>query len=335
MKAEVQEDGGTKRTMVPSGFTVAKLLDRYIAHCEVQGRSPTTLHEYRRLAETVLKPRFGTMRLDALDQDHLDALYADLRSKGLSGGSIRHVHSLMSSSLRHGQKKKLVRHNVASLASPPSAVHEEAWAPTPDEVQAVIATAKATNPAFATLVVLAALTGARRGELCALRWSDIDGDTLTIAWSVYTTSSGGWALKVPKTRQKRRIGLDPVVMEALRRHRDAVDALADSLELDVPPDAFVFSDSPQGIEPLRPGLVTERYARVAKSVGLSSTRFHALRHFHATRAIAKGHNPVTVSQRLGHSDPSMTLRIYSHAIEQRDRDLAADMGAELSLGTGA
>ena len=165
--------------------------------------------------------------------------------------------------------------------------------------------------------------------MCGLRWSDVEGHTLTIARSVYEAGDGGLGVKEPKTRQKRRLSLDPVTIKALGRHRCAVDALAESLNLSVPPDAYIFSISPQGTQPLRPGLVTERYARVAKSVGANTARFHALRHFHASRSIANGHDIVTVSKRLGHSDPSMTLRIYAHAIEERDRDLAAAMGAEL------
>lgn len=334
MRAEVQEDGGTGRTMAPAGYTVAKLLDRYIAHCEDQGRSPTTLHEYRRIAAKVLVPRFGTMRVDDLDQDDLDALYADLKASGQKGNTIRHVHSLISSSLRFGLKKKLVRGrvNVATLASPPPAVDAEVVPPTPDQVKAMIVMAETTTPSFATMLLVAALTGARHGELCGLRWCDIDGDTITIAQSVYDAGNRALGVKEPKTKQKRRISLDDVTVEALRRHRDAVDALADSLGLELPVDAFVFSDSPQGAEPLRPGIVSERYARVAKAVGATSTRFHSLRHFHGTRAIANGSDVVTVSKRLGHSDPSMTLKIYADAIEQRDRELAVATGAELALG---
>jgi integrase len=273
------------------------------------------------------------MRVDALDQDDLDALYADLTAKGLKGNTIRHVHSLMSTSLQFGLKKKLVsgRVNVASLASPPPAIDAEVVPPTPDQVRAMIARAENLDPAFATLVRVTALTGLRRGEVCGLRSSDIDGDTLTVSQSVYETHQGTLGVKEPKTRQKRRVSLDEVAVEALRRHRDAVDALANNLGLDVPDDAYVFSQSPQGSEPMRPGAVSERYARLAKAVGANSTRFHSLRHFHATSAIAKGYDVVTLSKRLGHRDPSITLKIYAHAFEQRDRELAAATGAELSL----
>lgn len=335
MRAEVQEDGGSRRTMPPTGLTVAKLLDRYITHCETQDRSPTTIREYRRIVAKILVPRLGSLQLDDLDQDHLDRMYADLAATGRKGNTIRHVHSLMSASLTHGQKKKLLKQNVASLASPPPAIDAEVEPPTPDQVSAMIHKAEATNRSFAALLVIAALTGARRGEICALRWCDISGNTLTIAQSAYETDDRSIAVKEPKTRQKRRLGLDPVALKALRSQRAAMDDLAASLGLEVPDNGYVFSESPQGIEPLRPGLVSERYARVAKAVGASSTRFHALRHFHGTRAIANGHDVVTVSKRLGHSDPSMTLRIYAHAIEQRDRDLAAAMGAELDLSKSA
>jgi len=335
MRTEVQEDGGTKRTVAASDYTVAKLLDRYVIHCEQQDRSPTTVREYRRLADKVLVPKLGTVKLADLDQDHLDALYAELRRKGLKATSIRRVHALMSASLRFGQKKQILKYNVAAFASPPPVRKNEVEAPTVEQVQTLIDAAEAKGDrSLATFIAVAAFTGARRGELCALRWSDIDGATLTIQQSVYRTADAEWLLKNPKTHQKRRIGLDPVAIEALRRHREAARALADSLGLDLPADAFIFSHSPQGSTPMVPDQVTQRYANLANAAGID-THLHALRHFMATQAIADGFDPVTVGQRLGHADPSTTLRVYAHAIEQRDRDLAAAMGAKLTLRTDA
>jgi integrase len=341
MKNDVEENGGTRRTVASTGLTVAKLLDRYIDHCETQDRSPTTIAEYRRIADKILVPRFGAAKVDRLDHEQLDAFYVELRGQGLSNNYIRRIHSVMSSSLRFGQKKLLVRvgHNPAALASPPPKVLDEVVAPTVSQVQAVITAAEAIDPAFGTMVLLAALTGARRGELCALRWSDVDMVTgkVTIGASVYERANADGprlGIKSTKTKTRRGLALDVVAVEALRRHRVAVETLADSLGLDVPDDAFIFSDSPQGSEPWRPGIVTERYARIARKVGANS-RFHTLRHFMATDAISDGNDIVTVSKRLGHSDPSMTLRIYAHALEQRDRDLAAQQGRKFSLGTGA
>jgi len=98
----------------------------------------------------------------------------------------------------------------------------------------------------------------------------------------------------------------------------------------VAPDAFIFSRSPVGLEPIRPGVVSKFTKRSAVKAGVD-THLHALRHFSATQAIAAGFDAVTVGARLGHADPSITLRVYSHAVEERDRELAASLGRTLSL----
>jgi integrase len=118
----------------------------------------------------------------------------------------------------------------------------------------------------------------------------------------------------------------------LRRHRASVDQLADELGVTIAPDAFLFSRSPAGLEPIRPGVLSKFTRRVADRAGVD-THLHALRHFSATQAIAAGFDPVTVGARLGHADPSITLRVYSHAVEQRDRELAASLGKVLALPT--
>jgi integrase len=98
----------------------------------------------------------------------------------------------------------------------------------------------------------------------------------------------------------------------------------------VAPDAFLFSRSPAGLEPIRPDVLSKFTKRVATKAGVD-THLHALRHFSATQAIAAGFDAVTVGARLGHADPSITLRVYSHVVEQRDRELAASLGRTLAL----
>ena len=151
-----------------------------------------------------------------------------------------------------------------------------------------------------------------------------------LARSVYESFGGGWAEKGTKSHQVRTIGLDPLALEALRRHRESVDATAAEFGLDVPADAFMFSRSPTGSEPMRPDVVSRFACRAAADAGFD-THLHALRHFSATQGIAAGFEPVSVGARLGHADPSVTLRVYGHAIEQRDHHLAATFGKTLAL----
>ena len=312
--------------------TVGDLLDQFLEHANARDRSPTTLRGYRQIAEAVVRPELGRIKLARLTARDLDRLYAKLSAKGNAAMTVRHVHAFIGAALHQGERWQLVDRNVARQATPPTVHPAEVVAPSPDEVQRILEVAEAIEPALASLLLLAALTGARRGELCALRWSDVDwqGATLSIARSVYEKAGGGWGEKSTKTHGVRRIGLDELGLEILRRQRASVDALADELGVTVAPDAFMFSRSPAGTGPIRPNVVTKFTRRVASAAGVD-THLHALRHFSATQAISAGFDAVTVGARLGHADPSVTLRVYSHAVQQRDRELAASLGRTLAL----
>jgi integrase len=91
-------------------------------------------------------------------------------------------------------------------------------------------------------------------------------------------------------------------------------------------DPFVLSRSGDGSTPCLPDGITGGYSRVANRLGIKS-HFHELRHFAATAAIAGGMDVRTVAGRLGHADRSVTLRVYAHAMEQRDRELAGLLGS--------
>jgi integrase len=315
--------------------TFGGLLDLWLDHCASVGRSATTMREYKRIVEKTIRPELGKVKVKALTARQLDALYAKLTTRGNKATTVRRVHALIGAALNQAEKWNMVDRNVARRASPPAVHAAEVEAPSPAEVQAILSAAEKVEPALATMLLMAALTGGRRGELCALRWSDLNAKagTLTIARSVYETAGGGWNEKGTKSHQTRTIGLDDLGLEALRRHRAAVDALARKLRLDAPADAFMFSRSPVGSEPIRPDFLTKFTIRMARAAKVD-THLHALRHFSASQAIAAGYDPVTVGGRLGHADPSITLRVYSHVLEHRDRELAAALGKTLALPSG-
>jgi integrase len=325
----------SKGSTATGNETVGQLLDRFLEHSESLGRSPTTLREYRRITETVLRPELGRIKLSRLTALDLDRLYAKLTAKGNKATTVRRAHALIGAALHQAERWDLVDRNVTHRATPPPVHAAEVVAPSPDEVQRIIEVAEAIEPTLASLLLLAALTGARRGELCALRWTDLDleGATLRIARSIYETAGGGWGEKSTKTHQARRVGLDELGLEILRRHRASVGALAGELGVTVALDAFMFSRSPAGLEPIRPDVVSKFTTKVAVKAGVD-THLHALRHFSATQGIAAGYDAVTVGARLGHADPSITLRVYSHAVQQRDRELAASLGRTLALPSG-
>jgi len=313
------------------GRTVGELLDEWLQHIE-EDRSPTTLREYRRLTEKIVRPTFGDVELNALSAYDLDSLYGRLRRRTppLSPASIRRIHALLSAALHQGEKWGWVDRSVARQASPPPVRSQEPNTPMADEVQRMIAEADRTDPVMAALLAMGALTGARRGELCALRWTDFDDDgaLLTIGRSVFDVPGGGWSEKDTKTHQVRRVALDPVAVRILELHRERVKERSYNARVRLHPDGFIFSRSPAGLEPVRPDFVTKFTLRVAKRLGIKMTP-KALRHFSATEMVAAGVDVRTVAGRLGHADPSMTLRVYSHRRAQRDSEAASILGKAL------
>jgi Flavoprotein/Phage integrase family len=156
--------------------------------------------------------------------------------------------------------------------------------------------------------------GARRGELCGLRWQHIDldrGEVLLERGVVYVT---GQSLidKATKTRSKRRLALDVKTVELLRAHRERAEQVAGDLGINLPASAYVFSREPDGSRPMSPSYMTQQFVGVARSVGVRC-RLHDLRHLMVTYLISQGVDWRTAAGRAGHAGPHMTLGTYAHS----------------------
>ncbi len=132
--------------------------------------------------------------------------------------------------------------------------------------------------------MLAALSGMRRGELCALRWSDLDleAGTMEVARSVVVIP-GGLAEKAPKTDRSRSVALDAVAVALLRHHHARTVERVNKAQGELAPDAFVFSPFTDCSTPFRPDNVTSFFIRVRNEVGAKTVKLHDLRHFTATQ----------------------------------------------------
>ncbi len=309
------------------GATFGQLLDRWLEECARLDLSPTTMRNYRSVVEGTLRPRLGKLPLNRLTSKHLDDLYGALKADGKAPKTIRNLHAMLSSALHQGVRWGWVRTNVAELAKPPRVAQHRVNAPSVDDVRRVIVAAEERDPRVAPLLMLGALTGMRRGELCALRWSDLNLDRadITVSRSVIVTD-GGLTEKPTKTDRDRRVALDEVAVAVLALHRQHTDAWAAAAGSGVTAASFVFSPEVDGSKPCRPDNVTSFFIRVRDDLGLPSLRLHDLRHFTATQLIAAGVDVRTVAGRLGHSDASVTLRVYAHVLEERDRAAASVMG---------
>lgn len=320
----------------PSTMTVAGLLDAFCDHSENVGRSPTTVAEYRRLSLN-LRHGIGHTQLAKLRPAHLDELYAVLGSRGVPGGrgglspaSVNRYHDLLKSACRQAVKWGWLDASPVDRATAPSEPRAKVSAPTPTELHCLIARAAATKPSNGLLIALAAITGARRGELCALRWSDLDLDE-GVVHIRRAVKQVGRTLTIgdTKTHAERAVALAPDAVEMLRRFRLQLDKLATEIEIPLARDPFVFSPAVDHGRPYPPHTVSVMFSRISAKCG-TSFHLHQLRHFAATQAIAAGFDPVAVAARLGHADASVTLRVYGHAIEDRDRQIADTLGGIVS-----
>ena len=312
--------------------TVGDLLDRWIEHIEVQGRAPATLVRYRSAIRANVAPALGHVRLSKLTPADLDRFYAALLKKGLSPLSVRKCHAIMSASLRQAVRWGMIDRSPADRTTPPSSRGREIVPPTVDEVRQLLELCAERNPDLGALIHLAATTGCRRGELCGLRWGDVDLDkaTLVVARSI-SDVPGDVSVKDPKTHQARRLALDPDSVATLRAQHNRCQTRAAAAGRVLGPSAHVWSQELDGSVPFRPDRVTGQFIAVRRRADLGHITFHGLRHFSATELAGRGVGVRTIAGRLGHANPSVTLRTYAHFLDVADRE-AAEVMAGLDLG---
>jgi integrase len=189
---------------------------------------------------------------------------------------------------------------------------------------------------MAVLIMLAALTGARRGELCALRWTDVDLEAgrLLISRSLAEVD-GRIVEKDTKSHQDRTLALGQAGVELLTAHRAQVLARAAEAEADVGPDAYVFSPNFDGAIPVPPSRVTGFFTRLRNDLELPEVHLHTLRHFMATQLAARGDvSARTLAGRLGHADASITMRVYAAYFPAADAEAAEHMARVLAPASG-
>ena len=255
----------------------------------------TTAREYRRIVNRRLGPDLGRLRLSKLTTQRIDAYYAALtRDHDLSPGTVRHVHAILRGSLGQAVKWGWIPVNPAISASPPKLRTKEITPPSLAATRKLLATADEYDVELAALLRVLAATGARRGEVCGIRWSDIDGGSraLSIKRSIASVP-GGTIVKDTKSHAARRIALDDDTIFELQR--DRAKRRAEMCELAFDHDGYVFTATADGSDPLHPDTITKGFARVQKRAGLHGIRLHDLRHLHATELLAAGVPVPTVS----------------------------------------
>lgn len=321
-----------KGALSRTNATVGELLERWFDQAKEEF-SPKTVRETRGVLDRYLLPGLGQTSLAKLRADHLDQFYRGLRDgsrnhgRPLAPATIRRVHGILRRALTQGVHWGWLAVNPAAAASPPRVPLADITPPAPAEVARVFTLAQESDPDLATFVVLAAATGARRSEVLALRWSDVD-----LAAGVIAIKRGivlgpdGLVEKDTKTHQSRTVSLDPTTRAVVEQHRERALERARLCGFGLPPDGLLFSRSIDGSQPWFPDSVSRSFQRLAQKAGLKGARLHDLRHYVATRLLTSGVDVRTVAGRLGHRNPSTTLNVYAAFVAESDREAANLLG---------
>ena len=323
-----------KQGPVSSSATVSELLEESLRLAGERGLAETTKDSYKRISERQFGPTIGHIPIQDLNAHLLDTLYAAWFAQGLSPDSIRRYNAVLSRALALAVKWEWLNRNVAKLATIPASAPKQTWVPTPEEVERFIDAANAEDEVLGMFTIVAVITGARRGEVAALRWKDIEDDKIYIRASVYNVG-GSKGIKSTKTGKDRVVMIGDQTKKILDAWKERCQDLAKEFGMELRDEAFLFSRSPDAARPLNVDTVTAKVRKIADSLDppLPELHTHSFRHFTVTELQGLGVGSIDVAARVGHSNAAFTLKNYTHATNSRQKKAAKKAEKVIRLPT--
>jgi len=326
-----------------TSITVAAYLDQWLEAHAVEIK-PKTLQDYRHLINRHVRPQIGELRLQAISPARLTKLYRELPASGgrdgagLSPRTVEYVHAVLRKAFRDAivVDQILLSNPVERAKRPRKARSEPGRVWTATQLRTFLDAAR-RHRLFA-FYRLAAYTGARRGELLNLRWRDVDLDLAEVRITGSAAVIAGQRIEgTTKSGRPRTVSIDADTVQVLRDHRKRQT----EERLRVGPewrgtDDDVFSTA--WGEPIHPDTASSLMTKLINTHNdrqdepLPHARLHDLRHVHATTLLLAGVPVHVVAARLGHADPSITLRVYAHVISDQLTE-AADIFARAVAAT--
>jgi integrase len=355
------DDATAARTSV----TVTYLLDEWMSTHRVELK---TRQSYELLITKFIKPTLGETplpKLVRLGPQPIERFYAELlrcrrrcdRSKfiehhskcqrgqtsacdarckphecrPLAVSSVRQIHAILSGAFSAAVRWGWLGVNPMEAVKQPRAQAPRPNPPSSDEASRIVAAAWEQDEDWGTFVWLTFVTGARRGELIALRWTDFDAKAgvLAIQRNI-VRGDGELVVKDTKTHQMRRIALDDATTVLLAEHKRRYEDRCKAGEVGPSTAAYMFSYEPDNTRPCDPDAVSHRYSKMAAQLGIR-THLHAVRHYSATELLASGVDLRTVAGRLGHGGGgATTLKVYAAWHAGADRQAASLLASRLT-----
>lgn len=289
----------------------------------------SSYEKYRKTIKRYILPTLGEIQLQKLIPQNVQSLYTKMRKSGLSPKTIQSVHSILHGVMEHAVKWNLVARNVIDRADCPSVEKHEIQPLDLAQARCLLDTVRGGR--LEMILTLALTTGMRRGELLALRWSDIDfsSNVLTVRGTVDYIAHYGYVETKPKTKKSyRKIVLPVFTMEKLVLHRAWQTEQCGKVgegwcDLDL-----VFCGLKGSY--FNPRYLLKLFGKALKEAGLSHIRFHDLRHSVVTLLLALGVDARSIQELVGHEDIETTLGIYGHVLPSMQQSIADKLGGFFS-----
>lgn len=313
----------------PTKMTTREWLIGWLAGVS-QEVSPRTHELYGYIVNRFLLPAFGNIPLTKLGPSQIHSAFLALATAGrrdgkpggLSAQTRRHVHRILSTSLARAVEQQLLPRNPSDALRRrlPKVERRELSVLSIEQSARLLAAIRLRRVYWPTLIALA--TGARRGEILALRWRnvDLDGGVIKIERSLEQTKNG-LRFKTPKSGKSRAVVVPDHAIDELRRlRREQAEELL-RLGIRLGGDTLICARADG--TPMLPRSLTHEFAKIAGNVeGVPRIRFHDLRHSHATQLLGAGVHPKVAQERLGHATIGITMDLYSHASETMQAEAA-------------
>jgi integrase len=322
-----ERDTGT--AIDPSRQTVAEFCAHYMETVARPRLRPTVYEVQSRIVEKSIVPFLGALGLQKLAAHHVGAWHARLLA-GLAPITVRSHHVILSKILKQAVAWQMVPRNVAELVEMPAATERPPSVWTLPQVRAFLASLSddPRDALFATAIE----TGARDSELVGLRWgnTDLGADAaITITRALVRLRGNTLVENPPKSASsRRRIPLLPETTARLIAHREVQRAEREAAGADWRDDDLVFAW--RDGTPIKPSNLRSRWVRLVKLSGLPYIRPHDTRHAHATLLLGLNVHPKIVQERLGHANPSITMRVYSHVLKGMQEEALKKLGDALN-----
>ncbi|MFE4701067.1 tyrosine-type recombinase/integrase [Streptomyces sp. NPDC056738] len=312
------------RQNIPTPTRSAKLsewLPYWLAHYVEPRWKLSTYDKYETHVRLYLVPLLGTRRLESLNVAEVRRFITRVQNTH-TAATAKEAHRVLRTALTAAVREELITRNVASLVEPPRVKQREIRPWTLDETLAFLEVAR-RDPLYAAFVLAVAM-GLRRGELVGLRWSDVDLDNRVLHVRQQTQRRRGTLYDDdPKSRRSRVVPMPALCIAPLRWHRLRQRETFARTGVAWSESGYVFAT--RNGRPVEPRNVYRSFTRVAADAGLRVVRLHDARHGTATLLTAAGVAPRVIMEILGHSQISITMDVYTHVVQDTQREAISHM----------